>query len=257
MTANARILYPKWLVALITICSFFLIDQFTNQISWDIVDALAGEASPLGRSGIVAIVHYGIPMVLVPIVITAFIVGPGETLNILGLRQSAWKGLLFAFAVTLLLGIVFALIAPLSDLATLVPRFLNYALFSPFAEEVLFRCFLFGLLYRVAKWRFLPAAILGAVIFGLGHLHQGNTLADAVGVFAITLAAGLWWAWMYVQWNFNAWVPIGLHVFMNGWFNIFEVSQSAQLPIAGEITRLIVVFVSVVVTLALKRRDLI
>lgn len=74
-------------------------------------------------------------------------------------------------------------------------------------------------------------------------------------MFAVTLAAGLWWAWIYVEWDYNAWVPIGFHVLMNGWFNVFVVSETALLPIASEIARALVVVISVAATIAIKRRN--
>lgn len=245
---------PKWQVALIVIFSFFVIFEFTSDISRDIVQALAGDATPLRRFLILTPV-YSIRMIIIPVIITAFLVGRKETLRVFGFRQSMWRGLGFAFVVVLPLPIAYAFTTPLRDPSIMLVEILRDAVFFGAAEEILFRCFLFGLLFRLAGWGFLPAAMLGAIIFGIGHLYQGNAFLDSASVFAITLIAALWWAWIYVEWNYNAWVPIGLHVFMNGWFNVFQVSESALLPIAGEVARALVVILSIVLTIVMSRKN--
>ena len=254
MTLKLQRPLPKRQVALIVILSFFVIDELTSKFTWNIISTLTEDMSSIRRFLVMAPIQ-SIRLILLPILITAFIVGWRETRQSLGFHQSIWRGLGFAFLVCLPLPIAYGFTTPLADSNTMLVEILQYAVFFGTAEEILYRCFLFGLLFRLGGWGFLPAAMLGAVIFGIAHLYQGKTLSDFIGIFGITFIGGLWWAWIYVEWDYNAWVPIGLHVFVNGWFNVFEVSESALLPLAGEITRVFVVILSIVFTVAMRRKQ--
>jgi len=244
---------PAWFISFIVITAFLCI-YISTDYSWTIVNAIAGDWSRLNRVWVMGIVRWGIPWIFLPMLVTALLFGKSSVFEKLGINRPILKGLGFAFAVTLPLPFVYVLTTPLQEADTMIPDLLQYAVFAGVGEEVLFRCFLFGLLFRYARWGFLPAAFLGGLIFGMGHLYQGSTLAELGGVFLITFIGGLWWAWIYVEWNYNAWVPIGFHVFMNGWFQIFVVSETALLPIAGEIARAFVVLLSIGLTLVMARR---
>jgi len=246
---------PAWLISLIVITTFICVDIFTTRGSRAIINAIAGDWPGLYRVFAFGIFHWGLPYMLVPIIVTALLFGKNKVFDKLGLNRSAFKGLGFAFALTLPLPLVYAFTTPIAGTEELIPDLLHYAIFSGTAEEVLYRCFLFGLLFRTARWGFLPAALLGAVIFGIGHLYQGNSVLESSGVFFITFAGALWWSWLYVEWNYNAWVPIGFHIFMNGWFQIFVVSETALLPIAAEVARVSVVLLSIGTTLAMTKQS--
>ena len=247
---------PKWLIAVIVIFTYFVLDHiYLGPTSWGIVRTLAEDGSAWQRISVSAVVHYIGPQVLVPFLVAALIVGHANVLKVLGFNETPWRGLGFAFLCTLPLPLVYAFTTPLQETNEMFVDLLNYAVLPGISEEVLFRCFLFGLLFRLANWGFLPAAMFGALIFGAGHLHQGGAFLDSLGVFGITLVAGLWWAWMYVEWDYNAWVPIGFHVCMNTWFNVFVVSDTALLPITGEIARALVVLISIALTISVKRRN--
>ena len=245
---------PAWLISLIVIATFIIVDIFTTRGSRAIINAIAGDWPGLDRVFAYGVFHWGLPYVLVPIIVTALLFGKSSVFDKLGLNRSALKGLGFAFAVCLPLPLAYGFTTPLARTVELLPNLLHYAIFSSTAEEVLYRCFLFGLLFRTARWGFLPAALLGGIIFGIGHLYQGNNILESSGVFLITFVGALWWSWLYVEWDYNAWVPIGFHVFMNGWFQVFVVSETALLPIAGEIARAFVVLLSIGLTLALAKR---
>jgi len=255
MTDNSFNSLAKWQVAAIIIITNFAIDRYVGPTSRGLVKALVGEEPSLLRHIVRALLHYPGPYILVPAFATILIFGRAKLLQLWGFDKTPWRGLGFALLCTLPLPLVYIFAYPISDLSTLPVRYLNSALLPGIAEEVLFRCFLFGLLFRLANWGFLPAALLGALIFGSGHLYQGYAILDSLGVFGITAFAALWWAWIYVECDYNPWVPIGFHVFMNGWFVIFTVSETALLPLAGEIARASVVVISIVATLAMKRRQ--
>ena len=247
---------PSWQVSIIVIGTYLLLDQlYVGESSRNLVKVIAGDASSFMRYTVGIFLHYPGPYIIVPAIVTALIVGRKNLLQVWGFDKMPWRGLGFAFLCTLPLPLVYSFAYPISDLSTLSLRYLNSAILPGISEEVLFRCFLFGVLFRVAGWGFLPAAILGALIFGLAHLYQGKAILDSLAVVGITSVAGLWWAWVYVEWDYNPWVPIGFHIFMNGWFVIFTVSNSAILPIVGEIARVSVVLISIAVTLMLKQRN--
>ena len=255
MTNKSFSSFAKWQIAVIVIVTYFVIERYVGPTSRGLVKALAGEDPSVLRHTIRALLHYPGPYILVPAFVTALIVGRKNVLHVWGFDKMPWRGLGFALLCTLPLPLVYTFAYPISETSTLFVRMVNSAVLPGIAEEVLFRCFLFGILFRVAKWGFLPAAMLGAIIFGGGHLYQGHAILDSLGVFGITAVAALWWAWIYVEWDYNPWVPIGFHVFMNGWFVLFTVSDTAMLPIVGEIARASVVVISIALTLAIKRRN--
>jgi hypothetical protein len=65
---------------------------------------------------------------------------------------------------------------------------LEYVILAPLFEELVFRGLLFAILRR--KFRFLPAAMISAVIFGLAHGY------GVVGLISVCWS-GVLWAWIY------------------------------------------------------------
>ena len=64
----------------------------------------------------------------------------------------------------------------------------EYVIFAPLFEELAFRGLLFAILRR--KFRFLPAALISAGIFGVAHGY------GLVGLLSVCLS-GVLWAWIY------------------------------------------------------------
>lgn len=127
--------------------------------------------------------------------------------------------------------------------------------FAGFFEEYLFRGFLFGLLFLRYGWGFIPASILGALVFGLGHVYQGNTFAQAVGVFAVTAMGAVWFAWLYIEWDRNIWIPIFLHILMNASWSMFEVSENALGGIGVNVFRIITIAITVILTIRKRKTE--
>jgi membrane protease YdiL (CAAX protease family) len=65
---------------------------------------------------------------------------------------------------------------------------LEYVILAPVFEELVFRGLLFAILRR--KFRFLPAALISAAIFGLAHGY------GVVGLVSVCWS-GVLWAWIY------------------------------------------------------------
>lgn len=169
----------------------------------------------------------------------------------------------------LIIALIFSIITVLpmlisSAIVGSVDRNIDYGallyktLFAGFFEEYFFRGFLFGILFRKLKWGFIPASILGAIVFGLGHIYQGSSLNETIGVFAITAMGAVWFAWLYIEWGNNLWIPIMLHILMNLSWVLFEVSENALGEVYTNIFRAITIALTIIITIRYhKKRGLI
>jgi membrane protease YdiL (CAAX protease family) len=144
-------------------------------------------------------------------------------------------------------------------------------LLGPFAEEVLFRGFLFRQLYRHARWPPAVAMIASALAFGLAHLGNVNLQAPhgawlGFAQVATTAGGGLLFAWMLFRLG-SLWPVIGLHTFMNlSWqlFGVDDWAAAAQAgataigPAAANIARVATVTLAVYLTItrSVRRADL-
>lgn len=61
-------------------------------------------------------------------------------------------------------------------------------------EELIFRGFLFGLLFRYCNWGFVWAALPTTVIFTLGHFYQAHDLMSGLMVFGVTALGSLFFS---------------------------------------------------------------
>ena len=177
---------------------------------------------------------------------------PGKALGELGLALSPLRPFAVSFAACSPMLIGFAIFAPLNDEFTVIDAVLYSGIF-PFAEEVLFRGYAFGQFYRRAKLNLWVAAV--AVGFVFGALHLGNAsvqnlpLSGEVGTVAIISIGGVLYAWLYAKWDNNLWVPFGMHLFMNLWWDVFNVAES---PLGGwfpNAMRLLTVILIIVLTI--------
>ncbi|MEX1191034.1 MAG: CPBP family intramembrane glutamic endopeptidase [Brumimicrobium sp.] len=121
--------------------------------------------------------------------------------------------------------------------------------FAGFMEEFLFRGFLFGLLFRKLCRGFIPATLIGAVIFGFAHIYQGSSLLESTGIFLVTSIGAVWFAWLYIEWNNSLWVPIFLHILMNLSWALFDVSENAMGGLYVNIFRVITIALTVIITI--------
>ena len=65
-----------------------------------------------------------------------------------------------------------------------------------------------------------------ALLFGYGHVEQGQSLKEMAGLFFLTGAGGVTFAWLVYRWQ-NLWVAVALHICMNLWWELFSVAKSA------------------------------
>ena len=191
---------------------------------------------------------------IIPIVITiGLLYGFKNVLKELCLDKNIFAGLAFSLIVTSPMLISSAIIGKIDtdiDLLTLLKK----TLFAGFMEEFLFRGFLFGVLFRKIGWGFIPASVLGAIIFALGHLYQGSGTNELIGIFLITFIGSAWFAWLFIEWKENLWIPIFLHGLMNLSWTLFNMSDNALGDTYSNIFRIVTIAFTVVATIQYNKR---
>lgn len=98
---------------------------------------------------------------------------------------------------------------------------------APFAEEVIFRGYLFRQLYQRARLGFWLSALIPSILFAAGHAYQATHLVELTGILAITGFGSVLGCWLYKRWNYNLWVVVALHSAMNLWWEVFAVDDTA------------------------------
>jgi len=124
-----------------------------------------------------------------------------------------------------------------------------------FMEELYFRGFLFGQLFKKTNLGFIPSILFGALIFAFGHLYQSQNIGELIGIFMITFSGAIFFAWLYVEWNYNLWVPILTHTLMNLSWSLFEVDNSALGGIKANIFRGLTILMTITITILYKRKN--
>ncbi len=180
--------------------------------------------------------------------------GTNKLLTAWGIQSGFRRGLYFAFLITLPMLIGYAIANQFQMDLEFAP-ILYSILIAPIFEELLYRGFLFGQLYRYAGWGFIPAGLLNAVIFAMGHLYQANSFGSAIGVLAVTAMGGMWFAWLYIEWKNQLWISIFLHLFMNAWWTIFETSNNAAGDVYANLFRGITIVLSIIITLRIAKKQ--
>jgi uncharacterized protein len=192
---------------------------------------------------------------MIPVFLTVFILH-GKNKNIfetIGLKGSIGVGLMVAFIATLpsliAYGIKFSINSGLS-----VDTIIINTITSAFFEEIFYRAFLIGLLYRFTKLGFLPSVILGSMLFGIAHLYQSTEFSELIGIFSITFLGSLLFFWVYAEWKFNLWVAIFLHCLMNLYWLVFNVDDNALGGTYANIFRFLTVFLVIAGTILYKKK---
>lgn len=188
--------------------------------------------------------------IALPIAVLALLYGwravPGE----LYADASVKQGLSVALLVTgpMLIGYALMFRPALMSGAQLAVGFYSKALGPGLNEELFYRAFLFGQLFRRGRWPFILAVAVQGVVFGVAHLYQAHGTVEALLVFGVTFAGALWFAWLWLCWR-SLWVPMFIHTFMNGWWMLFDVSESAVGGIWANVFRAVTIALSVWLTI--------
>jgi uncharacterized protein len=125
---------------------------------------------------------------------------------------------------------------------------------GPFAEELIYRGLAIGLLTTLCGWRWLPACLAPALLFGLAHLGQGADPASIAGIALITAAGGLLFGWLWVRWDGNLWPPVLLHAGMNSLWLLYGLGENAIGGLPGNVLRAGIVVAAVGLTWLYVRR---
>lgn len=196
--------------------------------------------------------YYSLPIGIV-LIASALLYGPQKVAASLGLNKGFLKGMSYGLLFTLPMFIGYASIGTLQEDWSLMGLF--FLFIGATMEEVVYRGFLFGQLFRKANWGFIPAVLLNAVIFGIGHLYQGNSFGETTGVFLVTLLGGIWFAWLYIEWDNNLWVAISLHIFMNLSWQLFAVGDNALGGWGANFFRIMTIALSIIFTIIYRQQQ--
>ena len=236
-------------IVLVTLLSFGLYYYVDELYFYTIREGFNGLINQYGISHILAYIIVGIPILLG----TLLLHQRHHLLQRLGLNQSIVKGFVFALICTLPMFIGFAFLFDLNEeisFNTILIGVIAAGLF----EELYFRGFLFGQLFRFTRLGFITSVLLGAVLFGLVHIKQGTSLDEIIGIFLVTFMGGILFAWLFVEWNCNLWVSIFLHMLMNLAWDLFAVSDNALGDNYSNIYRIATISLSIILTIIYKKR---
>jgi membrane protease YdiL (CAAX protease family) len=203
----------------------------------------------VGLSHIIVYLIVSLPVVLGASVINEF----KRCKTTLGLNRSIFKGMLFPLICSLPMFIGFAVCFNYNRDLTL-DEILISGVAAAFFEEFIFRGFLFGQLFRYTKLGFIPSLLLGAFLFAAMHLYQSNDPLTLIGIFATTFMGAVLFSWLYVEWNYNLWIAIFLHFFMNLAWMFFAVSDNAFGGIYANVFRILTIALAISLTLFYKRK---
>ena len=235
------------LVTSITFVIYFVLDALYFK---DFRALVNQEIPSWGLSQIITYAVSGIP-----IYIGVYLLSINKSwLNKIGFTKSPLKDFHFPLLATVPMFLGFALLFNYNYSMT-SDEFLVQVLAAAFFEELFLRGFLFGVLFRFTKLGFLPAVLAGAILFGLSHLYQSNDVLEAFGIFGITFLGGILFAWLFAEWEYNLWIPIYLHFFMNLASLMFSATDNALGGIMFNILRFSTVALIVFFTVSKKRKQ--
>ena len=117
----------------------------------------------------------------------------------------------------------------------------------------MFRAYAFKQLAERGKLGMWPAAIAIGIFFGVLHLAnsavQQAPLGEQVGVVLITGLGGVLFGWIYYRWNYNFWIPLGMHALMNLSWELYALGDTAQGGLIANVLRLMTVALIIGITL--------
>lgn len=240
---------PRSILALVVVVTFLFAEFFGEAVKTDFVEGSVGWE----RFAWFSLFIYA-PRILLSLAVAAVVFGPSQVWRVLGLDRPVLPAIAFALLVSAPMAIALALSFEPIPADKVGYALVRGALAPGLTEEIMFRAFFFGILFRFACIGFIPAALITSMIFGGLHMWQGGEPFEAVKIFLITGVGGFWFAWLFTEWEFNAWVPISVHIVMNGWWELFDVSDTALgNEVAADLSRVVVIALSIVVTWARAR----
>ncbi len=176
-------------------------------------------------------------------------------LSYLGLDKNVLRAIIYGIICVLPM-LLYSIIYGSWDSSLPVIKFINIIMVSGFFEELFFRGFLFGQLFRYAGWGFIPASLIVAIIFGCGHLYQGTDLMSSLSAVLVTGLGSIFFSWVYVECEYNLWCPIFLHTLMNFSWSAFIISSNGAVGnIATNIFRIMTIIIAIALVIFYKRKN--
>lgn len=172
----------------------------------------------------------------------------------LGLHQPIKKPLIAALAFTLPMLIGYAIFFDFNTQISM-EGIITGAICAAFFEELYFRGILFGQIYRFTNIGFIPAILIGAILFASVHLYQSQELGVLIGIFITTFLGAILFAWTFIEWEDNLWMPIFLHFFMNLFWMLFSAGDNAFGGLYANIFRSITIAFIIIGTIYYKKRN--
>lgn len=176
---------------------------------------------------------------LIPIIITLKVLFPQKKIfNLLSVDKSIFKGFTLAFIGTFPILIGYIIHFKIAHTINFELLFIN-TISSAFFEEIIFRAFLIGILFRFTKLGFLSSILFGSLLFAQVHLYQSQNTIELIEIFAITFLGSVFFTWIYFEQDFNIWAAIFLHFFMNLYWEVFNVSENVSGNFYGNLYKLL------------------
>jgi uncharacterized protein len=204
----------------------------------------------------IKVISYFFTYVIVglPLIIGLFLIHKIKNIfSSLGLNKGFLKGFLAAFLFTLPMLIGYSIVFKFNTVISL-NQIISGAVIAAFFEELYFRGIFFGQLFRFTKVGFIPSTLLCALIFASSHLWQSKELAILSGIFIITFLGAVFFAWLYIEWGNNLWMPIAMHLFMNLHWMLFSAGENAFGGLYANIFRAAVITFTITGTIIYKKR---
>lgn len=241
MTIKKRKILAVVVILTVLIIKFF--SERVNQFLWNDKAAPHFYLSIAGQ-----ILYYLVPTLTVLL----FFHKPDKVINELGISKGFLSGLTYGFLFTLPMFLGYYFIGNYNNDYPIFKNIL-FAFKDGFREEVFYRAFLFGQLFRQVKWGFIPSVAINGLIFGLSHLYQARNIGDSLGIFAVTFAGAIWFAWLFIEWKNNLWLPVFMHCFMNLSWDLFSTEKTAMGGFMLNLPRILTIAISVYVTIKITK----
>ena len=236
-----------WLLTFVVILTVLLVRFFGREANTLLFNGYGEATFYISFAG--QILYYLVPAVIILLIFHK----PSQLGEELGLNKNAGKAFFYAFLFTMPMLIGYMLPGNYDEHHS-VWRNLLSAFKDGFREEVFYRAFLFGQLFRRARWGFIPAVAVNAGLFGISHLCQAKDVGDSLAVFGITFAGAVWFAWLFIEWNDNLWLPVSMHFLMNFYWDLFNVSDTAIGGLMLNLPRVLTIALSVIFTIRMIRK---
>ena len=243
--SDNRVLYS------ILILAVYAVGQFGSDWLQPLYAPLLADLPSYLRAVIYSATYFG----LVPLLGTLLIFGRRGYFARLGLTASATTGFGYAFLMTLPMLLGYAWLSEFTLNIEWGRDFWFGTVAAPLFEEIFFRAFLFGLLYRYGGWGLWPATLLDGFVFGIVHIGQGDSFGEAAGVFAVTAAGAVGFSVLYKEWDWNLWLVIFLHALMNFYWMAFDVADNAAGGTWANVFRGLTVALAIGLTVWRKRAE--